>query len=185
MRTTLSIPKHREIVEQEMTDFLQGQYPRITVDSAKTVFSAMMELLIRRQAYEALDKNASFTDVRQKKGISKSDFSRIIEESMYISVPEFQEIDKWVGYSEEERMKAALEYTKILPDVQGKSDSFAALYRQIRNTCQSNPRSDEESVRSYCERIYRDLPAKNPIYTKTYVGVLVTSMLINEWRRSI
>lgn len=185
MRTTLSIPKHREIVEQEMSDFLQGQYPRITVDSAKTVFSAMMELLSRRQAYEALDKNASFADVRQKKGISKSDFSRIIEESMFISIPEFQEIDKWMGYSEKERMKAALEYTKILPDVQGKSDSFASLYRQIRNSCQSNPRNDEESVKAYCERIYEDLPIKNPIYTKTYVGILVTSMLINEWRRSV
>ena len=82
-------------------------------------------------------------------------------------------------------MRAALEYTKILPDVQGKSDSFAALYRQIRNSCQSNPRNDEESVRDYCERIYGDLPTKNPIYTKTYVSVLVTSMLINEWRRSV
>lgn len=185
MRTTLSIPKHREIVEQEMSDFLQGQYPRITVESAKTVFGAMMDLLSRRQSYEALDKKASFAEVRKKKGVSKSDFSRIIEESMFIAVPEFQEIDAWIGYSEGERMKAALEYTRVLPDLQGKSESFAALYRQVRNACRENPRSDEESVKDYCERMYEILPSKNPIYNKTYVGILVASMLINEWRRSV
>ena len=185
MRTTLSIPKHREIVEQEMSSFLQGQYPRITVETAKTVFGAMMDLLSRRQSYEALDKNASFTEVRQKKGVSKSDFSRIIDEAMYISIPTFQEIEGWMGYSEGEKPNAALEYTKILPDVQSKSESFAVLYRQVRSTCQSNPRNDEETVKNYCDRVYGLLPGKNPIYNQTYVGILVASILINEWRRSV
>ena len=144
-----------------------------------------MSLLSRCQSYEALDKNATFAEVRQKKGISKSDFSRIIEESMYIDIPEFQEIDQWMGYSEEERMKAALEYTKILSDVRGKSESFAALYRQVRSASQGNPRNDEESVKDYCERVYGGLTNKNPIYNKTYVGILIASMLINEWRRSV
>ena len=45
MRTTLSIPKHREIVEQEMGSFLQEQYPKITLDSVKTIYRAMMDLL--------------------------------------------------------------------------------------------------------------------------------------------
>lgn len=185
MRTTLSIPKHREIVEQKLSDFLHGQYPRITIESAKTIFGAMMDLLSRCQSYEALDKNATFTEVRQKKGVSKSDFSRIIEESMYIAVPEFQEIDQWMSYSEEERMKAALEYTKVLPDVRGRAESFAALYRQVRSVCQGNPRNNEESVKDYCERVYGVLPNKSPIYNKTYVGILIVSMLINEWRRSV
>ena len=185
MRTTLSIPKHREIVEQEMSSFLQGQYPRITVEAAKTVFGAMMDLLSRRQSYEALDKNASFVEVRQKKGVSRSDFSRIIEESMYISIPTFQEIEGWMGYLEEEKPTAALEYTKILPDVQSKSESFAVLYRQVRSVCQSNPKHDEESVKDYCDRVYGVLPCRNPIYNKTYVGILVVSILINEWRRSV
>lgn len=185
MRTILSIPKHREIVEQRMNDFLYGQYPRITMESAKTVFGAMMSLLSRCQSYEALDKDATFAEVRQKKGISKSDFSRIIEESMYIAIPEFQEIDQWMGYSDEERMRAALEYTKVLPDVRGKSESFAALYRQLRSASQGNPRNDEESVKDYCERVYGGLTNKNPIYNKTYVGILIASILINEWRRSV
>lgn len=185
MRTTLSIPKHREIVEQEMSDFLQGKYPRITVESAKTIFGAMMDLMSQRQSYEALDKNASFAEVRQKKGVSRADFSRIIEESMYISVPTFQEIAEWMGYSEEEKPNAALEYTKVLPDVQSKSESFAVLYRQVRNACQANPQTGEESVKDYCGRVYGVLPSKNPIYNKTYVGILVASILINEWRRSV
>lgn len=185
MRTTLSIPKHREIVEQEMSSFLQRKYPRITVESAKTVFGAMMDLLSRRQSYEALGKDASFVEVRQKKGISKSDFSRIIEESIYISIPTFQEIEGWMGYSEAEKPNAALEYTKILPDVHGKSESFSVLYRQVRGACQSNPKNDEEAIKDYCDRVYGLLPGKNPIYNKTYVGILVASMLINEWRRSV
>lgn len=185
MRTTLSIPKHREIVEQEMSSFLQRKYPRITVESAKTVFGAMMDLLSRRQSYEALGKDASFVEVRQKKGISKSDFSRIIEESIYISIPTFQEIEGWMGYSEAEKPNAALEYTKILPDVHGKSESFSVLYRQVRGACQSNPKNDDEAIKDYCDRVYGLLPGKNPIYNKTYVGILVASMLINEWRRSV
>lgn len=185
MRTTLSIPRHREIVEQEMSDFLQGKYPRITVESAKTVFGAMMDLLTRRQSYETLDKNASFTEVRKKKGVSKSDFSRIIKESMYISVPTFQDIEGWMKYSEQEKPNAALEYTRVLPDVQSKSESFATLYRQVRIVCQSNPQNEAESVKDYCKRIYGALPNKNPIYNENYVGILVASMLINEWRMSI
>ena len=65
MRTTLSIPKHHEIVEQEMTDFLQKKYPRITVEAAKTIFGAMMELLTHCQSCESLDEDAEFSEVRQ------------------------------------------------------------------------------------------------------------------------
>lgn len=159
--------------------------PRITVESAKTVFGAMMELLTRCQSYEALDKNALFTEVRKKKGVSKSDFSRIIEESMYIDVPPFQEIDTCMGYSNDEKMKAALEYTKLLSDVQRKEESFSALYRQIRCACKEKSREDEEPARGYCDRIYNTLPIKNPIYSKTYIDVLVVSILINEWRMAV
>lgn len=185
MRTTLSILKHREIVEQEMSSFLQQKYPRITVESAKTIFSAMMDLLSRRQSYEALDTNAPFVEVRQKKGVSRSDFSRIIEESMYISIPTFQEIEAWMGYSEEEKPNAALEYTKIMSDMQGNSDSFAVLFRQIRDACLTNTKNDEEAVKDYCARVHKLLPSKNPIYDNTYVDILIVSLLINIWRRSV
>ena len=184
MRTTLSIQKHREIVEQEMSSFLYAQYPHITVESAKTIFGTMINLLSLRQSYEELDENASFSEVRQKKGVSKSDFSRIIEESMYISIPSFQEIAEWIEYIEEEKPYAALEYTRVLSDVHCKSESFAVLYRQIRNICQCALKNDDESVKDYCERVYCGLHNKNPIYNKAYVSILVTSILINKWRLS-
>ena len=185
MRTTLSITKHNEIVKQEMSDFLQKKYPRITVESAKTIFGAMMELLTHCQSYESLDKDAEFAEVRQKKGVSKSDFSRIIEESMYISVPPFQEIDTWMEYSDDEKMRAALEYTKLLTDVQIKSDSFAALYHQIRSACKANPRYDNESTKLYCNRVYNLLSLNNPIYSNAYIDVLIVSIIINEWRMRV
>lgn len=67
MRTTLSIPKHREIVEQEMGEFLYKQYPRITLDSIKTIFASMMDLLVKRQGYELLATDASFVEVKNIK----------------------------------------------------------------------------------------------------------------------
>lgn len=185
MRTTLSIPKHHEIVEQEMSSFLHGRYPRITVESVKTIYNAMMKLLIQCQSCENVDRAASFAEVRQKKGLSRSDFSRIIEESMYISIPEFYEIDKLMGYSVEEKSQAAIEYTTILSDIKNKSDSFTVIFHQVKTAFCHNPQDGGESVKAYCERLYELLPLKNPIYNKTYVTVLAASMVINRWRQSI
>ncbi len=185
MRTTLSIPKHHEIVEQEMGSFLQGRYPRITLESVKTIYNAMMNLLTQCQSCENLDISASFAEVRQKKGVSRSDFSRIIEESMYISVPEFNEIDSWVRYSVEEKPQAALEYTRILSDIKDRSDSFPVIFHQVKTAFCQNPQCDGESVKAYCERLYDILPLKNPIYNKTYVTILAACMIINKWRQSV
>lgn len=185
MRTTLSISKHKEIVEQEMSNFLQDQYPRITVESVKTIYNSMLRFLTERQAYENLDKTASLNEVRQKKGISKSDFSRIIENSMYISVPAFSEISQWMGYTDEEKPNVALEYTNILSDLSQKSPSFSVIFQQIKRVFDQNAQGDGETIKTYCERIYDLLPNKSPIYSKTYVAILVASMIINKWRRSI
>lgn len=183
MRTTLSIPKHREIVEQEMSSFLQKQFPRITVDSAKTIYNAMMDLLTRRQSYELLDEGDAFKVVREKKGVSKNDFSRIIDEAMLISIPPFQDISNLIGCTEDDKYISSYEYTRILTDFQSKSESFTAVFMQIRNICIANPQNNSEEPREYCDRIYTLLPSKNPIYNKTYIYVLVACILINEWRR--
>lgn len=184
MRTTLSIPKHREIVEQEMGNFLQTQYPRITLDAVKTIFSAMMDILSRRQSYELLDKQASFAEVREKKGVSKSDFSRIIENTMFISIPQFQEIDAMLGYLEDEKYAASYEYTKILTDFQSRSESFNTIFLQTRETCMANPQRPDEDTKDYCDKIYGLLPSKSPIYNQKYVSILAACVLINEWRRT-
>lgn len=184
MRTTLSIPRHREIVEQELASFLYVQYPKITIESAKTIFASMMDLLSRRQSCERLDKDAGFTEVRRNKGVSKSDFSRIIENAMYIAVPEFSEIERLMQYSEDEKMKASYEYTKIMSDVKGNSESFSALFLQIKNLCRQYPRNQDEKVQDYCERINELLINKSPIYGRIYISILIACMLINEWRRT-
>lgn len=185
MKTTLTISKHNEIVEQEMSSFLHRQYTRITVESVKTIYNAMMVLLSQRQSCENLDKNTSFAEIRYKKGISKSDFSRIIKDSMYISIPDFEEIDRWIKYTKEEKPQAALEYTTILSDIKKSSDSFNVIFHQVKNAFCQNPQYDGESVKTYCERLYGLLPLKNPIYNKIYVTILATSMIINKWRQSL
>lgn len=184
MRTTLSIPKHREIVEQEMGDFLQNTYPRITIDSVKTIYAAMMDLLTRRQSYELLDKKAPFHTVREKKGVSKSEFTRIIDETMLISVPQFQEIERAMSCSEDEKYRLSYEYTTMLADFQSKSQSFTDMFLKTRHMCLENPQMEDESIKAYCERIYNLFTVPNPIYNKPYISVLVVSVLINEWRRS-
>ena len=184
MRTTLSIPKHREIVEHEMGSFLRIQYPRITLDAVGTIYSAMMDILSRRQSYELLDKKASFVEVREKKGVSKSDFSRIIENTMLVAIPTFQEIDTLLGYEENEKYAASYEYTKLLADFQSRSESFNTIFLQTRETCLANPQKLDETTKDYCNKIYGILPSKSPIYNKGYVSVLTACVLINEWRKT-
>ena len=182
MRTTISIEKHREIIEQEMGNFLQKEYPRITLETAKTIYSTLMDLLSHRQSYELLDKSATFSQVRANKGISKNDFTRIIDEAMFIDIPEFNEIRKWADFNNEEVPKAALEYTNILADCQNKSESFRTLFLKVRELCASNSKSESEKILAYCERIYNLILNKNPIYNQMYISIIVISTLINEWR---
>ena len=78
----------------------------------------MLEVLTKRQQYELLSKDTPHNEVRVKKGIAKSDFIRIIEEAMIISIPTFEEIYKVAGFKEDEKYKASYEYTSILGDSQ-------------------------------------------------------------------
>lgn len=184
MRTTLSIPKHREIVEQEMGDFLYGQYPGITFDSIKTIFSSMMELIAKRQSYELLSADASFVEVKKHKGVCKNDLSRIIDDSIALSLPLFNEIEQLLNFTnDDEKNYASYQYTVIFSDIQKKNTTFNIVFRQVREFFSNNPQNSEESVSEYCNRIYELIPTKYLIYDKTYILVLIASMIINEWRR--
>lgn len=188
MRTTLSIPKHKDIVEQEMGDFLHKRFPRITIDSVKTIFSSMIEILTKRQDYELLDSNTPYSIVREKKGITKSDFDRIIDESMIISIPPFEEIMKVAGFSED-KYKASYEYTMIMSDLQTKSESFTNVFMKVRTLCLENKKETNESIREYAKRLCNILYSKNTIietiYNRMYISVLVVCILINEGRRAL
>ena len=187
MRTTLSIPSHREIVEQEMGDFLHSKYPRITMDSVKAIFGAMMDILTRRQQYELLNDAASFSEVRNKKGISKRDFERVIEEAMLISIPPFEEISKVLSFQEDDKYKASYEYTLILSDAQTKSETFTSLFTKVRTMAKENKRDTAKSFKQYsdelCKKLYSIHPDIELIYNKTYISILITSITISEMRR--
>lgn len=184
MRTTLSISKHREIVSDEMNNLLQNQYPRITLDAAKAIFSSMIDILTRCQQYELLNDNLDFNIIKQHKGISKEEFSRIIDNAMIISIPEFKEIESLTGFSGDEKYKASYAYTQIMADYQSKSESFIALFNKCHELYEKNPKTNKISLRDYADGIYKLIPA-NPIYDKMYITILVACMCISEWRRSL
>lgn len=189
MRTTLSIPKHREIVEQEMGDFLQKKYSRITIDSVKTIFGAMLEVLTKRQQYELLSGDASQKEVRAKKGIAKSDFVRIIDEAMIISVPAFSEVHKIAGFTEDEKYKASFEYTNILADSQTKQDSFTGVFVQVRRLCQNERKNSGESIWDYanrlCDILYRNHSVVEVLYNRMYICILIVCIIVNEGRKAV
>lgn len=189
MRTTLSIPKHKDIVEQEMGDFLHKRHPRITIDTVKAIYSSMLEILTKRQGYELLDKDAAYGIVREKKGVAKSDFARVIDEAMIISIPPFDEIQKIAGFSEHEKYVASFEYTKILTDSQVKSESFTRVFVQVRKLCLEQGKGVAETIWEYTNRLFDKLYSKNciieSIYNRMYIRVLVICILICEGRRAL
>ncbi|HIG0358604.1 TPA: dsDNA nuclease domain-containing protein [Clostridium sporogenes] len=187
IRTTLSIPKHREIVEQELGDFLHKKYPRITMDVVKTIFGAMLDILTKRQQYELLAENALYNEVREKKGITKCDFSRVIEEAIVISIPPFDEIQRVAGLSDDDKYKASFEYTKIMSDSQSKIESFSNIFIKIRKLCSNYRKNSDECVWQYvnrlCDRLYKDNFIIESIYNRMYICILTICILINEMRR--
>lgn len=187
LRTTLSIPKHKEIVEQELGELLNNKHPQITLDTVKAIFSSMMEILSKRQSYELLKDGSDFEEVKGKKGVSKNDFNRVIETAMIISIPPFEEVEKVVDFKED-KYKASFEYTKILSDSQMKSESFVNMFSNLRKTIERNSMRSTEAIINYIERICNLLYKNNPnlkiLYNETYVSVLSVCILINEMRRT-
>lgn len=188
IRTTLSIPKHREIVEQEMGAFLYNKYPRITMDSVKTIFCTMIDLLTRRQRYELLDVSASFPEVRNKKGVSKREFEEVIEAAMLISIPPFEEIERALSCQGDDKYRASYAYTLILADSQTKSDTFTSLFEKVRDMIKENNREAGKSLKEYSVELSKKLYSVHPdfelLYNETYISVLIASIVISEMRRS-
>ena len=187
MRTILSIPKHKEIVEQEMGEFLNTRYPRITIDVVKTIFNAMMEILTKRQQYELLSDDATYCEVRQKKGISKQDFTRVIDEAMIISIPTFDEVLRVANLQNDDKYKASYEYTKIMTDSNGKSESFTSVFVKVRKLIENQKFTSGQLIWEYangiCDELYSKEPMIELIYNRMYVSVLTICIIINEMRK--
>lgn len=186
IRTTLSIPNHKEVVENEMGNFLYGKYPRISIDSVKTIYATILELMTKRQQYELLPDNASYEEVRKNKGVTKKDFSRIIETAISISIPPFDEILQIVNLSEE-KYQASFEYTRMMADSQKKLESFSNIFKHLSNIQENEQRNNNETVWDYvnrmCDLLYKESPKIEFIYNRMYICVLSICILINEMRK--
>ena len=186
MRTTLSLASHRELVEQQMSSFLYNKHPKISVETVKTVYNSMIDILTKRQQYEELPANAKYSLVRQKKGLSKNDFSRIIDEAIVISIPTFAEIERFVDFKED-KYKATYEYTRLMTDSQGRSETFTKLFRRVKKEVEDividNSLTLLDNLKNLCDKIYSEDKTLQLLYNETYVCVLATCILINEARK--
>lgn len=186
IRTTLSIPNHKEVVENEMGNFLYKKYPKISIDSVKTIYMTILDLMTKRQQYELLIDNASYEEVRKNKGVTKKDFSRIIETAMNISIPPFHEILSIANLSNK-KYKASFEYTKIMEDSQKKLESFSSVFKRLSLIQENEKRNQHETAWQYanrmCDLLYAKLPNIELIYNRMYICVLSICILINEMRK--
>ena len=186
MRTTLSIPNHKEVVENEMGNFLYRKYPKISIDSVKTIYATILELMTKRQQYELLPDNASYEDVRKNKGVSRKDFSRIIETAMSISIPPFDEILSITNLLEE-KYQASFEYTRIMADSQKKLESFLNVFRRLSSIQEKEKSKNGEMAWQYanrmCDLLFAEMPNIELVYNRTYICVLSICILINEMRK--
>lgn len=183
--TPLSISKHKEIVEQEIGEFLYKKYPKITIDSVKTIHSTMIDILTRRQQYELLNKSESFCRVRNKKGMSKKDFEEVIDDAMIISIPTFDEILKLLKF-DGDKNEISLEYVAILSDFQNKTDLFIKLFKKVRNKIREYKKGTD-TFSQYGEKISKmihdDDPIAEELYNRVYISILVIIIFANEDRR--
>lgn len=181
LRTTLTIERHRDIVEQELSNFLQKKYPKITVESVKSIFQSVIDMLTKRQEYELVEEKSEFPLVKAKKGTSKEDIDRVIKMTMLLSIPEFSIIEKLINFENDEKFEASYEYTKILSDLQKRDEGFMMLIQKIQNIIRDNPMFKDEEYTEYSNRITKLIP-ENPVYNVLYKKILIASIQYNTWK---
>lgn len=187
LRTTLSIERHKDIVESEIETFLYDKYPRITVDTVKGIYSSLVEILTKRQAYELLPNDAGLLDAKKHKGFTKTEFINIIDKAIILSLPTFEDVVKLSGVEES---TISLPYVQILTDSNKRDDeSFHTLFNKVLKTMNSNPFSNEDlkTVWEYGLEIGNIISENNSLltvpYNSNYIAVLVICLLINKSRR--
>lgn len=183
MRTTLTIAEHRNMAEQNLNAFLYKVYPHISLDTAKTIFNTLVELLSQKQRYEGLSKDSDYETVRKYKGVSKNDITRIIDTAIMAHIPSFDDIVRWSGYQDSAKQELSLAYIEVLTDNQKNDESQRVLFGRIYAFILENPQKDDENMSDYSRRVRRGIGNVPPIYSELYMLVVVTSVMINHWRR--
>lgn len=188
LRTTLSVTSHRDLTEKEMTDFLFGKYPKITVETVKGIYAAMIELLSRRQSYETLPKDAKLSEVWKHKGVTRDDFNRLIDQAIIFAMPEYSEVEQYLAPKSEERARVSLAYVTLNSDrLKRNNQSFYELFLKTKKQISDKPFNGKEMVKEYCQETANKIRGDNPLlcapYDDYYIPVLITCLIINETRR--
>ena len=181
IRTTLTIAKHKDMAEYELSNFLKTLYPRITVESVKTIFQSIIDMLTKRQENEEVPDNADFSIVRAKKGVSKDDINRVIKMTMLISLPDFDTILRAGKFQNEDAVSR--EYVRILADLQKKESGPFSLIQKIQTEMEQHPIVNGEDFFDYVKRTSNIIP-NNPIYNDIYKQIIVISILHNIWENA-
>lgn len=188
LRTTLTIERHKDIVEKEMQDFLYAKYPRITVDTVKGIYSSLIDILTKRQEYERMPSDAELDEVKRFKGFAKTELTRVIDNAIMLSLPQFEYVQKASGVSEEMYTTLSLPYAHILTDSNNKADdTFSTIYKTTLEEIGKSPFKEQGTPWDYgqliAQRIHKKLPLLKTIYNADYIAVLTICLLINDSRR--
>ncbi|WP_414150299.1 hypothetical protein ACIZ62_12805 [Acetobacterium carbinolicum] len=130
IKTVLTKDTHREFVENAMSKLLMEINPDISVRTAYTVFTSLLEILTNKQSIE-LPEFCLLEDVKNKKSMSKKEFDKVIKYANKITLPDFQEINRqcYMDMSKEE--KYGIAFSRILSDSKRNQKTFYDLLDQI------------------------------------------------------
>ena len=188
LRTTLTIERHKDLVEKEIDDFLYEKHPRITMDTVKGIYSSLVDILTKRQEYEGISNDASLEEVRKHKGFTKTELTSIIDKAILLSLPVFEDVVKYSGVGSEMHSTLSLPYVQIITDSNKPGDeSFPRLFSETAAAMSSIPYKGKETAWEYGQRIGDIVTAKEPTlcipYNRNYIAVLTICLMINESRR--
>ena len=188
LHTTLTIERHKDIVEKEVQDFLYEKYPRITVDTVKGIYSSLVDLLTKRQEYENIPEGAGLDEVKNHKGFKRIELNRVIDKAIMLSLPTFEEVQKVSGVGADMYTRLSFPYAQILTDSNKKTDeTFPTLYNATLEEICSFPFDGQGTPWEYGQKIgqsvHKRVPLLKTVYNEDYIAVLTICLLINESRR--
>ena len=188
LHTTLTIERHKDVVEKEVQDFLYEKYPRITVDTVKGIYYSLIDILTKRQEYEHIPEDASLDEVKRHKGFTKIELTRVIDKAIMLSLPTFEEVQRVSGVGSEMYTTLSFPYVQILTDSNKKTDeSFPTLYNATLEEMNRTPFDEKGTPWEYGQaigqRVHEKVPLLRTIYNVDYIAVLTICLLINESRR--
>ncbi len=189
LHTTLTIDRHKDLVEKEMQDFIYEKYPRITVDTVKGLYSSLIDILTKRQEYERMQEGAELDEVKIHKGFTRDEMSRVIDKVIMLSIPTFDDMFKFSGVKEEDRTAVSLPFVQILADSNNpKDESFRSLYNETLEVMEEDAFDGSSTPWEYGLVVGTRVHDKNPLlkipYNQKYIAVLTVCLLINKLRKN-